>query len=274
MRHAEVPFRDHDFRVFYAGLTYRGEQNVRFRFRLAGLESEWTETSLREARYASLPPGRYTFEVLAQSADGLWSTGPAAVSFRILPPWWQTWWFRGLMFASLLWLAVSVVRSRIRKFMTEQEKLEKAVQERTAELEGQKAVVEQQKGEIEELLEKSQESSRLKGEFLANMSHEIRTPMNGIIGMAEIVLSTPLNPEQKDCLTTVRNSAEGLLTVINDILDFSKIEAGKMELAHEPFRLRECLSEALRVFTRKARQKGLDLAYLVERDVPEESGRR
>jgi len=268
--YAEVHFRDHDFRVFYAGLTYRGEKNPRYRYRLAGLERGWTETSLREARYASLPPGPYTFEVLAQSSDGLWSTRPAAVSFRILTPLWQTWWFRSLMLSSLLSLIVIAVRSRIRKFMTEQQKLEEAVQERTSELEGQKTVVERQKGEIEELLEKSKESSRLKSQFLANMSHEIRTPMNGIIGMAEIVLSTPLNPEQKDYLTTVRSSAEGLLTVINDILDFSKIEAGKLELAHEPFRLRECLSDALRVFAWKAREKGLDLAYSVGRDVPEE----
>jgi len=268
--YAEVRFRDHDFRVVYAGLTYRGEKSAKFRYRLGGLESGWTETSLREARYASLPPGRYTFEVVAQSADGLWSTRPAAVSFRILPPAWRTWWFQGLVLSVIFSLLGLGVRSRIRNYMRERQKLEKAVQERTAELEGQKTVVERQKGEIEELLEKSQESSRLKGQFLANMSHEIRTPMNGIIGMAEIVLSTPLNPEQKDCLTTVRNSAEGLLTVINDILDFSKIEAGKMELAHEPFRLRECLSDALRVFSWKARQKGLDLAYSVERSVPEE----
>ncbi len=132
------------------------------------------------------------------------------------------------------------------------------------EMKSRQEQLERLSAKLREQTEAAEAANRAKSEFLANMSHEIRTPMNGVVGMASLLLNTPLTDKQREMADVIVSSGDSLLSIINDILDFSRLEAGKLRMHDAPFDLRRAVEDITSLLSMRVQEKGLELLVRVE----------
>lgn len=243
-----VPFRlapgDSDLRVSARLLSFANPAANRYQFRLSGQDADWVEVAGGERVFSRLPAGRYRLEVRAANADGVWSDA-TPLPFEVDPPLWASAWallayaMAGLGMA--LWLAHGY-RQRLRR----RHVLQLAEQRRRL----------------------AEEASEAKTRFLATLGHEVRTPMTGVLGMAELLRGTPLDPRQRGYVDSIHHAGEHLLRLVNDALDLARIESGRLELRVAPFDLHALLAEVCGLLAPLAGRKGLAFHCDIAPDAP------
>jgi len=209
---------------------FENEFANRYRFFLDGFDNQWTEWILKSQKeYTNLDSGSYNFRVQAKNVYG--HKGREAVfAFRILPPWYKTWWAYVSYVIGLLISIFFIVKWRNRRLEHEKLRLEKLVTQRTKEIKDKNVQLENQTVKLKEQSEKLKEMDKIKSRFFANISHEFRTPLTLIMSPVEEMLSEIKEKQHRERLNLMQRSSQRLLRLINQLLDLSRIDSGKMKL--------------------------------------------
>ena len=250
---------------------YIDEKQIKYRFKLAGFDENWSSLKNNTIKYNSLPSGRY--ELLVQSYTPLTGFGET-ISLLILNvnyTWNSTYNKFKKSTSSLFNLSKSSTIKNM--FLLQQNELFKKEIEKKQIIQNE---LTHYKEQLEELVvnrtkdlefekEKAQKADKTKSSFLANMSHEIRTPLAGIIGLNNILKNTNLDETQKDYVLKIDNSGEHLLQILNNILDISKIESDQVELENNPFSLEKLIFD-LKEFT-QIKIIGKPIEFIIKKNI-------
>lgn len=216
-------------------LAQSGELRYECRLERKGKKGEWESKGVeRQAVYANLDPGAYTFRVRVAGSE----SPELVLHFAIAPAWYQADSFIMLLMALFVTAAYLFWRNR----------------EDNRELVQQKELAEQ--------------NARYKTRFLANMSHEIRTPMNAIVGLSRLLTESALPPKQREYAEAIKQSSENLLVIVNDVLDQAKIESGKFKFQQKPFDLIVILRHLQNTVGLRAEEKGLHFSLEIAPGTP------
>lgn len=242
----KVGWRDSQLHIQARVFSYIDPWANQYRFRLNGFDSDWVDRDNHgEREFTGLGSGDYTLDISARGADGGWVHLDPQLHIHVQSPPWMRWW-AWLLYAFLLVIFAVLFLFAWRRRMAHRHRVQLA----------------EQRHQIAE------QASAAKSQFLATLSHEIRTPMTGVIGMAELLLNTPLNDVQREYAEAMQRASNVLLKLLNDALDMARIEAGKLVLEPAPFDVRALVQDVERLQKSGAKIKGLALAVQIDESVP------
>ncbi|MCP5107926.1 MAG: response regulator [bacterium] len=255
-----------NFHFEFAAPFFEAENKTQYRYLLEGHDDDWSDwRSETNKDFTTLDFGTYRFLVQAKNVYGQFSR-KGMFQFKILPPWYRTWWaflLYGIGFFLLMFLVVKWLSGKLER---EKKILDHTVKERTIQLNEKNQQLEKQTLKLKDQSEKLKEMDKVKSRFFTNMSHEFRTPLTLIMGPMEQMLSGNRDNEQKNKLKMMMRNSQRVLTLINQLLDLSRFDSGKMTLSAAPQNIVSFLKGIVASFLELAKSNKLDLEFCPEEE--------
>ena len=249
-------YESNSLRFRFAAPSFDDESRTEYRMYLQGFDKTWSSWAQETRKdYTNLPEGNYLFRVAARNLYGATSE-EGTVGFSVLPPWYRTWWGYGLGVLAIGVLIFCVVRWRLRQLAEQNRRLQKIVEERTAELQEKNSTLTQLNSE--------------KNEFLGIAAHDLKNPLGAIRGFAEMLEEDAADMPQDEVVDTaakIKKSANLMFDLVSNLLDVNRIEQGKMDLTLAPCDLWDTVRQAVDGYRQRALAKRIEL-HFEEKDRP------
>jgi signal transduction histidine kinase/ligand-binding sensor domain-containing protein/DNA-binding response OmpR family regulator len=286
----------------FAGLHFSAPDKMKYKYILEGFETEWNEVdaSHRFANYTNIPSGDYTLKVMGCNNDGIWSKHPAILKIHILPPFWERFWFKGLIIVFIFLVFMTIIQVRTQILNRQKKILQSQVEERTHKLKEanelleskqseiiaqsekisqqrdflreKNIALEEQKSEVQKMAERLHESDQMKLSFFTNISHEFRTPLTLIMSPTEKLLGqNNYNdiPAVKENLSLIHRNIKRLYKLINQLLEIRRIETGNLKLKTQKEDIVKYLFEIFQLFRPFAEKKDIDFQFISHKETEE-----
>lgn len=241
---AIIPPGKQRFEFRFTGLSFDGPKKVRFKVKLEGYDKEWDDVKYRRAAYYSyLPPGEYTFRVIAANSDGVWNMEGASFSFVVQAHFYETRIFYLTVAIFLSLLVYGGYRWRMRALRAREQQLERLVEERTKNL---------------------TEANQAKSQLLSFVAHDLKTPLITINSIAQEIKRFEVDKHFRGYLDLVEQNSKRIVTLISEILNITAIESGKFQFKLEPINMADIAGMVVDGYQVQAQRKHQTLRYTVD----------
>jgi signal transduction histidine kinase/ligand-binding sensor domain-containing protein len=259
------------FSFTFSAINYSHPEKNQYGYIMENFEKDWnyTDASRRYVTYTNLDPGKYTFKVKASNNDGIWNEKGVSLSIIILPPWWETLWFRLLIISTLVFVLVFVFISRVRHLKKQKILLENLVTAKTAELYEKNDILIRQAGELNEsnlLLEERrqyiEELNASKDKFFSIIAHDLKNPFQSIIGFSEMQKEEIKIGDHRaiaEYAGLINTSAIQTYRLLENLLEWANSQRGNILFKPVQINLMETLNEEFSVLNDIANGKNIRL---------------
>ena len=259
-----LPYEDNSLRFEFAAPSFDDEARTDYRVYLDGFDRKWSAWT-RETRkdYTNIPEGAYVFRVEARNLYGA-TSGQGAFSLTVLAPWYRSWWGYGLEALLIAAVVAALIRWRLRLLAEQNRRLQRTVDERTAELRENNLKLTEANSTLNSL-------NQEKNEFMGIAAHDLKNPLGAIRGYAEMLeedAEEVSKEEVADMAARIKKSANLMFALVSNLLDVNRIEEGKMDLDLGPCDLWDTVRQAVEGYRQRARTKEIQLVFDDTRRAP------